>query len=351
MKFTHIHEFLHMHILDNLSFLCEIDCIILKYQTTFAHLPQWKSCFSCITAGLLIFQYTQRPNIAPVPRLTCIWRSQASTKGCEWLFWWGFQQSPGWAGTIWSSEREGAEGATQHAPVSIAPKGPLTNRHNHGKQQPPSGVPRPKVWKPGAPVVQVNSKWRRIRISRSHSVEHSCVSAVSLSGCQDATRRALHMSIRAKIGAQFGVAPQRRWNSGRRRPGPAESVTESPEKRSWLPCGGCSGGHLLRSRLDNGHTPTATWGRGAQESVRRRDSLERSRLAVVEPRMAQASLRPQHATLPLPSRTTGKIIDFFAGWSGRVCCPGRGRHPECQGCLAFRKLVIKNFLCFVGILY
>lgn len=45
---------------------------------------------------------------------------------------------------------------------------------------------------------------------------------------------------------------------------------------------GVNDGHLLRSRLDNGHTPTATWGRGAQESVRRRDSLERSRLAMVE---------------------------------------------------------------------
>lgn len=49
----------------------------------------------------------------------------------------------------------------------------------------------------------------------------------------------------------------RSWMAG----GLLKSVTESSEKRNWLPCGGCNVGHLLRSRLDNGHTPTATtWG-------------------------------------------------------------------------------------------
>lgn len=43
--------------------------------------------------------------------------------------------------------------------------------------------------------------------------------------------------------------------------------TRSSQKPNWVPCGGCNDCHLLRSRLDNGHAPTGTCGRTAQESA------------------------------------------------------------------------------------
>lgn len=45
------------------------------------------------------------------------------------------------------------------------------------------------------------------------------------------------------------------------------NVTWSVKRRNWLPCGGCSVVHLLRSRPDNGRTPTATAGEPPKDSV------------------------------------------------------------------------------------
>lgn len=210
-------------------------------------------------------------------------------------------------------------GHTTRPRIHSPPKGPLTKWHNHRKQKPPSSSSPPR----SLSKEEYNSK-------TSVYVEHQfwvCPTVM--------TQRNMLSTCPTKIGAQFERAPKnstvtvylvRRLVPGGR---------GSPEICHWKPWNAqlatmwwvYNGGHLLRSRLDNGHTPTATtWGRGAQESVHRRDSLERSRLAVVEPRMAQASLRPQHATCVVRYRYTMEECHEENYWSflwrGHVLCWG-----------------------------